>query len=300
LAGVGFASSVAGGAVATGGAALMGGGKLFSMATSFVGFKGAFEGMAEKKRNAEAQKNVQEATTNEEGEVDMENGEFNFEKLNSILGEKIGGLNEKFQKENYTHTVRTVMAVGATAAMTGIGRYIGGEAMEYVKNHGGIQAVAGHTWDKFWDVVGPNEAGASELPADFATPTHAGGIGTMGAAEHVAPMGGAHHGIGTMGPEHVANASAGVEHGINPMKSMDLGALKELGVTAEKFAQIKEMTLESVTKLSGVADNMSEDGGSSALEKAKILRFLKSHDLVGKFSPATKIGDILKASQIKG
>jgi len=173
LAGAGFVAGVAGGAMAAGAGTLMLGNRIFSSAVSATGFKAMFDSMAEsgihyrginikgenEKAEEATQKNIKESLA--------ENGEVDFEKFSSKMKEKIAGMNEKFQKEKYSQKMRTVMAIGAGVAMAGIGKYVGGQASEYIRDHGGVKEVAGHAWDKFWDAVEPSEAAASELPANF-------------------------------------------------------------------------------------------------------------------------------------
>jgi len=273
LAGAGFAAGAAGGAMAAGAGTLMLGNRIFSSAVSATGFKAMFDSMAEsgvhyrginiKGENEKAE----EATQENIKESSVENGEVDFEKFSAKLNEKIAGMNDKFQKEKYAQKMRTVMAIGAGAAMAGIGKYVGGQASEYIRDHGGIKAVAGHAWDKFWDAVGPSEAGASELPANFS-------------------MGGGHVGQEAVGG--VGKMAAHAAENMHKMANVDVQGIKAMG-SAEAWAHVKGMSLSEIN---------SPNSGLDVAQKMKIQEIIKSGGFENGKIGATKLGDAILAKNV--
>lgn len=128
LAGVGFASGVAGGMAAAGGAAFLGVTRVITTGISAVGFKGMFEGMAEKSRDVKAKAGTKENLL--WGESGPKEG-FDFARFNGILDQKIGKMDEKLQSRKNWEKRRWWMAAGSAIALTMVGKYVGGKISEY-------------------------------------------------------------------------------------------------------------------------------------------------------------------------
>lgn len=132
LAGFGFATSVAGGAVAAGGIATMSLARIFSVGVSITGFKAMLDGI-DNKSDKSAVKEAIDFSKSEGEKID-------FETINNILDKKINRIDKDLQEAKQLKVIKTFTAVGLGVAFSVLGHYVGKEVMDYFR--GGEATIA--------------------------------------------------------------------------------------------------------------------------------------------------------------
>lgn len=128
IAAAGFGVSAVGGAMA--GGAVLAVSRLISMSASFVGFKGIFEGYAQKGKVKEIEKEKEEILKRSKSEGSEK---FDPDLFSKMLDGKIKEIDGRMQKEKQWKTWRAWLAVGSGAALSIVGRYVGKEIADHFR-----------------------------------------------------------------------------------------------------------------------------------------------------------------------
>lgn len=106
--------------------------RLFTMSVSATGFKGIFEGIADKKRATDSAKEAEIIFRNSKTEG---MGEMKAELISENLNLMIKNIDGKMQKNKQTARLRSLGAFLTAGAISNLGQIFGHEIMETVKEH---------------------------------------------------------------------------------------------------------------------------------------------------------------------
>jgi hypothetical protein len=149
---IGFGITATGFGIGLTGGTLLAGGLLtsrqfFSMSVSSVGFKSFLDGMAERKRRNDGEKEAENIVKSSSTE---RIGRLEADLLIQNLDQKIAELDAKLQKEKRNEKIRNWSAFVGGLVLSSVARYFGKEAVE----HSGVKTILKNTGDKIMDTIG--------------------------------------------------------------------------------------------------------------------------------------------------